>query len=29
MHDETVKYNNIGHRILITTSTWKKYQGAL
>ena len=28
MHDETVKYNTIGHSTLITTSTWKNDQGA-
>ena len=28
MHDETLKYNNIGHSTLITTSSWTNYQGA-
>ena len=28
MHDETVKYNTIGHSTLITTSAWKNDQGA-
>ena len=28
MHDETVKYNTIGHSTLITTSAWKHDQGA-
>ena len=27
MHYETVKYNNIGHNTLITTSAWTNYQG--
>ena len=28
MHDETVKYNTIGHSTLITTPAWKNDQGA-
>ena len=28
MHDETVKYNNIGNSTLITISAWKNDQGA-
>ena len=28
MHDETVKYNTIGHSTLITTLAWQNYQGA-
>ena len=28
MHDETVKYNTIGHSTLITTSAWTNYQGS-
>ena len=27
MHNETVKYNNIGHSTLITTTEWNNYQG--
>ena len=28
MYDETIKYNNIGHSTLITTSAWENYQGS-
>ena len=28
MHDETLKYNTIGHSTLITASAWTNDQGA-